>query len=165
MHWENKKFKWLTLLQHLLYLGARYQTCSIAEAYCVAIQWNMILLPLQRKERSTDTCCNVDEPWKQATEKEAGLPWWRNGWESACQCRGHGFNRPRKISHTVRSNEDRAPQLLSPHSTALEPQLLSLCATATEAHLLSACAYALQEKPLQWEARTLQRRIGPTCLN
>ena len=20
-----------------------------------------------------------------------GLPWWRSGWESACQCRGHGF--------------------------------------------------------------------------
>ena len=21
----------------------------------------------------------------------AGLPWWRSGWGSACQCRGHGF--------------------------------------------------------------------------
>ena len=21
----------------------------------------------------------------------AGLPWWHSGWESACQCRGHGF--------------------------------------------------------------------------
>ena len=21
----------------------------------------------------------------------SGLPWWRSGWESACQCRGHGF--------------------------------------------------------------------------
>ena len=20
-----------------------------------------------------------------------GLPWWRSGWESACQCRGQGF--------------------------------------------------------------------------
>ena len=20
-----------------------------------------------------------------------GLPWWRSGWESACQCRGRGF--------------------------------------------------------------------------
>ena len=20
-----------------------------------------------------------------------GLPWWRSGWESACQCKGHGF--------------------------------------------------------------------------
>ena len=23
--------------------------------------------------------------------KSEGLPWWRSGWESACQCRGHGF--------------------------------------------------------------------------
>ena len=22
---------------------------------------------------------------------DGGLPWWRSGWESACQCRGHGF--------------------------------------------------------------------------
>ena len=22
---------------------------------------------------------------------QEGLPWWRSGWESACQCRGHGF--------------------------------------------------------------------------
>ena len=24
-------------------------------------------------------------------EEDVGLPWWRSGWESACQCRGHGF--------------------------------------------------------------------------
>ena len=23
--------------------------------------------------------------------KPSGLPWWRSGSESACQCRGHGF--------------------------------------------------------------------------
>ena len=23
--------------------------------------------------------------------KIIGLPWWRSGWESACQCRGRGF--------------------------------------------------------------------------
>ena len=23
--------------------------------------------------------------------KNTGLPWWRSGWESACQCRGHRF--------------------------------------------------------------------------
>ena len=22
---------------------------------------------------------------------DMGLPWWRSGWESACQCSGHGF--------------------------------------------------------------------------
>ena len=30
---------------------------------------------------------------KQETSQinNLGLPWWRSGWESACQCRGHGF--------------------------------------------------------------------------
>ena len=36
-------------------------------------------------------------------------------------------------SHMLRSNEARAPQLLSLHSGAWEPQLLSPCATTTEA--------------------------------
>ena len=35
-------------------------------------------------------------------------------------------------SHMPRSNEARAPQLLSLHSRARKPQLLSLCATTTE---------------------------------
>ena len=31
-----------------------------------------------------------------------GLPWWRSGWESACQCRGHGFEPwSGKISHAA----------------------------------------------------------------
>ena len=30
--------------------------------------------------------------WKFYTKKVTpGLPWWRSGWGSACQCRGHGF--------------------------------------------------------------------------
>ena len=23
--------------------------------------------------------------------EQEGLPWWCSGWESACRCRGHGF--------------------------------------------------------------------------
>ena len=31
-----------------------------------------------------------------------GLPWWRSGWESACQCTGHGFvSRSGKIPHAA----------------------------------------------------------------
>ena len=47
------------------------------------------------------------------------------------------------------------PQLLSLRSRAHEPQLLSLCATTTEARASRAHA-PQQEKPLQWEARSLQ---------
>ena len=60
-------------------------------------------------------------------------------------------------SHMLRSNETRAPQLLSLCSRAHEPQLLSLCATTTEARTPRARA-PQQEKPLQWEAHAPQRR-------
>ena len=35
-------------------------------------------------------------------QEMGGLPWWRSGWESACQCRGHGFEPwSGKIPHTA----------------------------------------------------------------
>ena len=43
-----------------------------------------------------------------------GLPWWRSGWESACQCRGHGFELwSGKIPH--------AAEQLGPWATTTEP--------------------------------------------
>ena len=46
-----------------------------------------------------------------------GLPWWRSGWESACQCRGHGFEPwSGKIPH--------AAEQLGPWATIAEPALL-----------------------------------------
>ena len=45
-----------------------------------------------------------------------GLPWWRSGSESACQCRGHGFEPwSVKIPH--------ATEQLSPCATTTEPVL------------------------------------------
>ena len=45
-----------------------------------------------------------------------GHPWWFSGWESACQCRGHGFD-PwfRRIPH--------AAGQVGPCVTAIEPVL------------------------------------------
>ena len=46
-----------------------------------------------------------------------GLPWWRSGWESACQCRGHGFEPwAGKIPH--------AAERLGPWATTTEPARL-----------------------------------------
>ena len=51
------------------------------------------------------------------SEKRRGLPWWRSGWESACQCRGHGFEPwPGKIPHAV--------EQLGPWATTTEPARL-----------------------------------------
>ena len=47
-------------------------------------------------------------------EASGGLPWWRSGWESACQCRGHGFEPwSGKIPHAV--------EQLGPWATITEP--------------------------------------------
>ena len=48
---------------------------------------------------------------------ESGLPWWRSGWESACQCRGHRFESwSGKIPHAV--------ERLGPWATIAEPARL-----------------------------------------
>ena len=45
-----------------------------------------------------------------------GLPWWHSSEESACQCRGHGFEPwPGKILHAV--------EQLSPCATTTEPAI------------------------------------------
>ena len=43
-----------------------------------------------------------------------GLPWWRSGWESACQCRGHGFE-------PWSGRSPRATERLGPWATIAEP--------------------------------------------
>ena len=67
-------------------------------------------------------------------------------------------------SHVPRSNQARAPKLLSLRSRAQEPQLLSPCATTTEARAPRAPALQ-QEKPVQGEARTSQQRVVPARHN
>ena len=51
---------------------------------------------------------------KRSTKTNPGLPWWCSGWESACQCGGHGFKPwSGKIPH--------AAEQLSPWATITEP--------------------------------------------
>ena len=88
---------------------------------------------------------------------EIGLPWWRSGYESACQCRGHRFEPwSGEIPH--------AAEQLSPRATTTEPALYSPRATTTEARVPRAHALQ-QEKPLQWEARAPQWRVAPARHN
>ena len=50
-------------------------------------------------------------------KENEGLPWWRSGWESACQCRGRGFEPwSGKIPH--------AAERLGPCATIAEPARL-----------------------------------------
>ena len=58
------------------------------------------------------------EPKEIELKREGGgLPWWRSGWESACQCGGHGFMpRSGKIPY--------AAEQLGPWATTAEPARL-----------------------------------------
>ena len=50
-----------------------------------------------------------------------GLPWWRSGWESACQCRGHRFEPwSVKIPHAA---EQLGPWAAITEPAGLEPVL------------------------------------------
>ena len=50
-----------------------------------------------------------------------GLPWWRSGWESACQYRGHGFEAwSGKIPHAA---EQLGPWAMTTEPARLEPVL------------------------------------------
>ena len=54
---------------------------------------------------------------KLVKKRIKGFPWWRSGWESACQCRGHGFEPwSGKIPH--------ATEQLGPWATIAEPARL-----------------------------------------
>ena len=74
-----------------------------------------------------------------------GLPWWRSGWESACQCRGHGFEPwSERIPH--------AAEQLNPWATATEPARLE--------PVLRNC-----KRPRQWEARAPRWKVAPARCN
>ena len=54
-------------------------------------------------------------------KKIPGLPWWRSGWDSACQCRGHGFvPRSGKIPHAA---EQLGLWATTAEPARLEPEL------------------------------------------
>ena len=68
---------------------------------CMAVQTAQKTLQDVTKDKSTNV----------------GLPWWRSGWESACQCRRHGFEPwSGRIPH--------AAEQLGPWATAAEPARL-----------------------------------------
>ena len=72
----------------------------------------------QERLRWLQTKRHLKKKKKQTNKKNPrGLPWWRSGWESACQCRGHGFEPwSGKIPH--------AAERLVPWATTTEPARL-----------------------------------------
>ena len=74
-------------------------------------------------------------------KKIRGLPWWRSGWESACQCRGHGFEPwSGKIPH--------ATEQLGPWATTTEPAHLEPVLRNKRGHDSERPAHRDEEWPL-----------------
>ena len=120
-------------------LGWQHFPCVTTHC-CWKIKWTPMWLHWKGTPESTalvstwankliaGTSLDIKIPKFQTTEKNGcktdglkiqngGLPWWRSGWESACQCRGHGFEpRSGKIPH--------AAEQLGPWATAAEPACL-----------------------------------------
>ena len=70
-----------------------------------------------------------------------GLPWWRSGWESACQRREHGFEPwSGKIPHTA---EQLGPWATTTEPARLEPMLRN------------------RERPQQWRGPRTAMKSGP----
>ena len=94
------------------------------------------------------------------TLRSLGLAWWRSGWESACQCRGHGFEPwSRKIPHAAEQlgpcTITTEPVLWSPRATTTEPVChnhwspcaLSPCSTTREATAMRGPRSAMKSGP------------------
>ena len=70
-----------------------------------------------------------------------GLPWWRSGWESACWCRGHGFE-------TWSGKIPRAAEQLGPWATTTEPVRLESVLRNKRGHDSERPAHHDEEWPL-----------------
>ena len=55
--------------------------------------------------------------YNSTSKKQTGLPWWCSGWESACQCGGHGFG-------PWSGRIPNATEQLGPWATTTEPVCL-----------------------------------------
>ena len=89
-----------------------------------------------------------------------GRPWWRSGWESACQCRGHGFEPwSGKIPH--------AAEQLGPWATAAEPVRLEPVLHNKEAAMVRGPRTAMKSGPSspQLEKALAQKRGPSTAKN
>ena len=73
------------------------------------VQRNLISYKTEQKQKRERSQANKN--------RCCGLPWWHSGWESACQCRAHGFEPwSGKIPH--------AAEQLRPWATTTEPARL-----------------------------------------
>ena len=129
--------------------------CSVLDLFLI---WNPLFISTSRKRMGKE----------YRDQKKKGLPWWRSGSESACQCREHGFQPwSGKIPH--------AAERQSPWATTTEPTrhnylgscAWSLCSATREATAMRGPCTAARSGPRssQLEKARTQRRRPNTAKN
>ena len=99
---------------------------------------------VKKKERKKKRSSTISKNKNQNKIRKIGLPWWRSGWESACRCRGHGFE-------PWSGNIPHAAEQLGPWATTTEPARLE--------------PVLRNERPRQWEACAPWWRVAPARCN
>ena len=144
--------------------GTGISVAAGTEAYST----NSLMLSLRRDSRWPSPwrgLCKRPDVTKGQADVEVqrvdwGLPWWRSGWESACQCRGHGFEPwSGKIPH--------AAEQLGPWATITEPARLEPVLHNKRGHDSERPAHCDEEWPRspQLEKALAQKRRPNTAIN
>ena len=115
-------------------------SCIYTFAHTNPSAWNALFLS------SSSFLLNSQDPLKLhlLSEGSPGHPWWSSGWQSACQCRGHGFD---PYSGKIPYSEEQVNSWAATTETArLEPGLLN-------------------NRSSKEEAQAWQWRVAPTRCN
>ena len=110
-YWEKRLIHNLKVLPKRLLLNYRWK--------CTSLKWGNLMVNTLNKWSHSLLNNGVNRhnfSWCDA-KISVGLPWWRSGWESACQCRGHGFE-------PWSGKIPRAAGQLGPWTTTTEPARL-----------------------------------------
>ena len=114
--------------------------CFLTQALTYSKRGNMIL-----KTNTIFCLLHLSFEGCSSNIPDLGLPWWRSGWESACQCGGRGFGPwSGKIPHAA---ERLGPWATIAEPARLEPVLRNKRGRDSE------------------EARAPRWRVAPTCCN
>ena len=131
---------WLFMICPQPHVFSHTSHCAPSHSHCSHIRVLTVFLMY----RGSSHCRTLAHATPSTLQGWEHLPWWRSGWESACQCRGYGFKPwSGKIPH--------AAERLGPWATITEPARLE--------------PVLRNERPRQWEARALRWRVAPACRN
>ena len=104
------------------FLCKAWSFCIVFKFLVSPLLASLFLIPHNHMDFVPSHTCPVFYSFQRSLKfSGVGFPWWRSGWESACQCRGHGFEPwSGKIPHAA---EQLGSWATATESARLEPVL------------------------------------------